>query len=86
MSKYLLVFDRDWADEFQCESYSIHETEESAQATVDQYINNESYFGTNEGFEAGELSEEDFSITEISTGDVEVLRRLLGNSFGTGLK
>lgn len=85
MTKYLLVFNTDWADEFDCEKYAIYNNLEAAEAIVASYIENGGYFGTNEGWEEDELYEGCFTITEISEDEAEVLIRLLGHTFGTGL-
>lgn len=83
--KYLVIQSSDWADEFQCEKYTIFPTKERAQAFVDGCIMDGGYFGTNEGWEEGALSSSDFRIESITELQAEVIIELLGNSFGTGL-
>lgn len=85
MSKALLVLSSDWADEFTAEKFAIYDTVEAAERQRDYYIQNGGYFGTNEGWEEGELCEADFTITEINDDDADTIVRLLGSSFGTGL-
>ena len=82
--KYLIKLCADWADEFYCEQFKIVDTLEHANAIKDYLIQNGGYFGTNEGWEGGELSKRDFTIINISENQAEVLIELLGNSFGTG--
>lgn len=85
MSKFLLIFSSDWADEFQAESFTVYDSKATAFATRDAYIAEGGYFGTNEGFEDGELSERDFQIVEISDELAGQVIGLFGRSFGTGL-
>lgn len=85
MSKYLVVFSKDWADEFDCQRYKIFDSLEQAISAKSYLIENGGYFGTNEGFEEGELSPVDFKIKEIADQEAEILKNLLGNSFGTGV-
>lgn len=85
MSKFLIKFESDWADEFQCEQFTIVPSKEQAQAIVERLIEEGGYFGTNEGFEEGELSECEFSITEITDEEADVICKLLGSEFGTGI-
>lgn len=82
---YLIKLCADWADEFYCEQFKIVDTLEHAEAIKDYLIRNGGYFGTNEGFEEGELSERNFTVTQISDNQAEVIRDLLGNCFGTGI-
>lgn len=83
--KYLLIFSRDWSDEFDCEQFALFEKEEEALARKKELIQYGGYFGTNEGFEEEELSERDFQLKDISDEDAAVIRNLLGQSFGTGI-
>lgn len=85
MSKFIVVFSSDWADEFQCEKYTIYDELEAAESAVQTYVEEGGWFGTNEGWEEGELSESDFEIKEISTELANELISLLGRDFGTGL-
>jgi hypothetical protein len=83
--KYLVIQDANWADEFDCQKYNIFPTKQGAQDFVDGCIENGGYFGTNEGWEEGDLSSRDFRIECITELQAEVLIELLGESFGTGL-
>lgn len=83
--KYLMKFDRDWSDEFQCRSYGIYNTKEGAEEEMNEAITNGHYFGTNEGWEEGQLSPADFKILEISEEEAEVITRLLGKFYGVGV-
>tara|TARA_R100000656_G_C3948773_1_gene128022 strand:+ start:921 stop:1181 length:261 start_codon:yes stop_codon:yes gene_type:complete len=85
MSKFLVKFTSDWADEFQCEQYTIFANIEAAQFAVKQAIENGGYFGTNEGWDEGELTEDAFTITEITYEEACVIKSLLGTTFGTGI-
>lgn len=87
MAIYLVQQNSDWADEFQCQKYCI--LEDVSEQDVIEYIKDickdGAYFGTNEGWEEEELSEDDFSYTEISEEENNLLVKLLGKSFGTGV-
>lgn len=82
---YLIKFGSDWADEFYCEQFKIVETLEYAEAIRDYLVKNGGYFGTNEGWEEGQLSYRDFTITKISDNQAEVIKELLGGCFGTDI-
>lgn len=77
MSKYLVTFSSDWADEFQAEGLAILDDsgidEMNAWLEADQGF----YFGTNEGFEDGEITLRDFTIAPITDDEVEILTRLI---------
>ena len=84
MPKVLVTFSKDWADEFQCEQFVIAESEDQASRWIADVVENGAYFGTNEGWEAGEIEADDFQLTEITDQEAKTLIRLLGSNFGTG--
>lgn len=88
--KYTLIkFKKDWSDEFDCQSYVLFEGSiEEAKEHVSEEISDPwgIYFGTNEGWEEGELTLDDFTFTDITLDEYSVLTRLLGKKFGVGYK
>lgn len=87
MANYICVARNDWADEFDANSYKIFKdtTEEQVKQCVVQITKEGSDFGTNEGWEPDNLCLDDFTITEITDTETEILERLLGKVFGTGV-
>ncbi len=86
--KHVLVkFKRDWADEFTCEKFKIikDSTICKEKENTSELIKEELYFGTNEYFEAGELSLDDFEFVEITTREYNLIEKLIGTKFGTGI-
>jgi predicted nucleic acid-binding protein len=86
VEKYLVIFDANWADEFNCQQFTIKDSLEEAQALVNSLISQEEvYFGSNESFQEGELSADAFRILNISAHDADIIISLLGKEFGTGV-
>lgn len=84
--KYLVIQRSDWADEFTCERFAVYDYRENAEETIQGIIEEGGYFGTNEGWYEGELSEDDFKIVEVTDEFVESLINVFGTTeFGTGL-
>lgn len=86
--KYTLIkFQKYWADEFDCQSSTLYAGNiEEAKEYVSEEISDEwgVYFGTNEGWENGEVTLDDFTFTDITLDEYSVLTRLLGKKFGVG--
>lgn len=79
--KFLVKFDCNWADEFDVSAFRIVDDMDAVQAIIAGAA--EGYwFGTNEGWEAGEITEDDFEIVEITDEEAEVLVKLFGSSYG----
>lgn len=74
--RYLVRFSRDWADEFTAEGLAI-----LSQEQLDKLHKNADkmdwFFGTNEGYYAGELETSDFKSTPITREEEETLCRLI---------
>lgn len=87
MSKFILKFEKDWADEFQCEQFAIYPTKGDALRVVQEIVesNEDQYFGTNEGWESGEIDDVDFSVINVDDDFAEKLLNIFGNRFGTGI-
>jgi hypothetical protein len=84
--KYLLIQSSDWADEFTCEKFAVYDSREEAENTIQELIQYGGYFGTNEGWEEGELSDYDFKIVEVTEQFVQSISDVFGKTeFGTGL-
>lgn len=80
MSKHLVKFQKDWADELDVYGFKILDDTE-LQDLENWTINSvEFYFGTNEGWEEGEVTMSDFTITSIDDEEEEILVRLIGSS------
>jgi len=82
MQRYLVVFDRDWADEFDVSGIKIMSQEEVDELKTQLENSPSWYFGTNEGFEDGELSVDDFTFTPITPEDEISFVKLLSLPFG----
>jgi hypothetical protein len=91
----LVKFEKDWADEFDVENFyarkdvTVEEETTAIQAELDR--GEERSFGSNEYWEAEELSIDDYTITEITDEEFEVLVKLFSVpgskyvAFGTGV-
>ena len=86
---WLIKFEANWADEFNCQQFEIVDSEEKAEAYVKELLNydpdvDDGYigFGTNQGWEEGEITERHFTITELETYQHEALEALFGQTFG----
>ena len=92
MAKILVKFDCNYADEFDMYGYKIMTTEqwEALKAKAKAFWEEnpgyevESYFGTNEAFTWESYAEwlGAYEVQEVSEADLEVLTKILGNSFG----
>lgn len=88
MTKYFMVkFSADWADEFQCESLCLFKdySKEQLETAIESIIDNGLCIGTNEEFEGGELSSNDFKIIELTETNYNDYHSIFGKSFGTGV-
>lgn len=85
MTKVIVTMSRDWADEFQVEQFVVMDSRKLAEFHVSNLIDTGGYFGTNEGFEGGELDYGDFKIEDVSDEELKVITKFFGQSFGTGI-
>lgn len=85
MTKVIVKMDRDWADEFQVQQFIVMDSRKLAEFHISNLIEGGGWFGTNEGFEEGELSEGDFKIQDVSDEELKVITKFFGQSFGTGI-
>ena len=83
--KTLVIFSKDWADEFEVKSFQIFDRspDEVKEILLEEVVGQAKYFGTNEGWEDGEIELDDFEIKEISDKEADVISSLLGTDFGT---
>ena len=72
----LVKFTKDWADEFTAEGFTILTDEQVRQLESLCETGFDFYFGTNEGWDAGEVEFSDFDITPISEEEALFLERL----------
>ena len=86
--KTLIKFTANWADEFDCEQFqlvdqSLNQTHLQLMELLDDgYLG----FGTNQGWEKGEITINNFEISEISDVRWDMLHDLFSKDrFGTGI-
>lgn len=78
----LVVFEKNWADEFDVDGFAVL-TDDEAKDHLNTIANiGEWYFGTNEGWEEGEIEEDDYKVTEITEDHAEFLIATLGKTYG----
>jgi len=80
--KILVKFKKNWADEFNCNGFKVYDTEQAWQADVMTLPELEYEFGTNEGWQEGEITVNDFTVVDISNEQAQALKDLFGNEFG----
>jgi hypothetical protein len=85
MNKYILIMSTDWVDEFNCEEFRIVNTLKEAEQIRQRCIDQGGDFGTNEGFEEEELSEDAIEIKVITQNEASIIQKTLGGRFGTGI-
>lgn len=78
--KFLVMFSANWADEFDVDSFRIVDTMDQVNAIIASAAQGY-WFGTNEGWEAGELTEDNFEIIQIADEEAETIVKLFGNTF-----
>lgn len=88
MSKVLVIFSKDWADEFNVDGFRVYDSDKleslKQRINANSSANFEYYFGTNEGWdeEVGEFFKHSYEFKEISNLEAEVIKKCFGNSFG----
>ena len=86
----LIKFQACWADEFDCEQFVIVNSLQAAEKYVAELLEDSISFGTNEGWEPGEVSKRNFEFFILYDKDVETFERIFGENcfgdirFGTG--
>lgn len=74
---WLVKFSKDWADEFDAEGFTLLTDEQKSRLeTLVEEGNFDYYFGTNEGFDAGDIDLEDFTFVQLTEGEVKLLQTL----------
>lgn len=90
----LITFKKCWVDEFDCEEFLVVEDDmseivEHFEDVLDPEKSQSWYFGTNQGWEDGEVSITNFNFEMISKAEADVLSKLLtdgrNRSFGLGI-
>lgn len=93
MNQYLIKMSENWADEFDCQEFLIMQADSKAEieSKIEKLVEKGGYFGTNEGFEEGELDEDCFEVIQLLKSEYDVYakhfevrsdKRIL---FGTGI-
>jgi hypothetical protein len=78
----LVKFEKDWADEFDVHGFKIYPDRAAWDKDVETLPELEFSFGTNEGWDEGDIDESDFTVSEISEDQASVLVLLFGKRFG----
>lgn len=85
MAAVVIKFSRDWADEFDAECFAVYENttvqEQSDRIQKRLASGGAFYFGTNEGFEDGDLSIDDYIFTEITDEEYKVFAKVFSRSY-----
>ena len=83
--KTLVIFSKDWSDEFQVESFQIYDlsVEQTKQHIKETVVGFSLWFGTNEGWEEDEICLSDFEFKAISEEEASVIEKVIGKNFGT---
>lgn len=82
MTKLLVEFSKDWADEFDCNGFKIYPNQAAWDRATAKLPELEYFFGTNEGWDEGEIDEDDFKVTEITDEEAAVIEKRLGTTYG----
>ena len=90
MSKVIVKWDGNWADEIDYDGFCIYDSKEeweqvlvNAKKCVRESPGEELYFGTNEYITVENESELDsYTVTDITNNEAEIIRRLVGDSGG----
>lgn len=83
----LIKFNKNWADEFDCQQFLIiDQSIDELNAVLDKFLStedNDIYFGSNQ--ELSNFRKENFKFTKISTEEEEVILKHLSSNFGLGV-
>lgn len=91
MSKVLIQFVADWADEFNVYGFAImdkNEWDEHVSAFKEKSVVNGFWFGTNEGWESEEIDSDkeswlrNYKAKEINDNELSVIKTFFGDSYG----
>lgn len=90
MTAVVIKFSADWADEFQVECFAVYENttvqEQSDRIQKRLASGGGYYFGTNEGFEKGDLSIDNYTFNEITDEEYEVFAKVFSKSYTGAIK
>jgi hypothetical protein len=78
----LVKFEADFADEFDVFGFRIFDSDEQFLELLGPPDELEFNFGTNEGFEPGDLDYDNFTVDEITIEESNILVKLLGEKYG----
>jgi len=80
--KYLIKFEANWADEFDCEQFML--TKDCPMCYMDEILKEGAWgFGTNQDFE--ELNTDNFQIVELTDEEAYTIEKFFGMKFGVGV-
>jgi hypothetical protein len=78
----LVKFEKNWADEFYVHGFKVYADRAAWDKDVETLPELEFSFGTNEGWEEGDIDESDFTVSEITDDQAATLTTLFGKRFG----
>jgi hypothetical protein len=85
MSKVLVIMDKDYADEFDCEAFAVFDSEQDWLLALDKIKTieeEEFFFGSNEYL--CDFDDGDFTVKEISDEEAEIISKLFFSEFSKG--
>lgn len=75
MTPILVKFERDWGDEFNVYGFKVFDSIDKWNEYYEEIKDEQWWFGTNEGFEPGELEETDFTVHDVTDGEIAILKK-----------
>jgi len=87
MAKYIIKFEANWSDEFNCRQFILFEGDKTEiDSEIEAMVEFGGSFGTNQSFEAGDLTKDDFDVQEIPIEDYNLMVSLFPSKhYGTGI-
>lgn len=85
--KFMIKFVANWADEFECAQFTLMDnTYSGVEDYISEILDDVLYFGTNQGWEDGEIDRSNFDIVELTEDEWITLNKLFPNRiFGLGI-
>lgn len=84
--KVMIKFEEDWCDEFECQQFIIVD-ESEVEDIIDEIVEEDwLYFGTNQGFEPGDITVDSFTVFPLDEDTADALGVLFPSGrFGVGI-